>query len=96
MQSGAEQLRDWMARRWPESSRPQRDTAEYLGWDETFVTKVVNGVRYPGLANAIMLERKTGIPVEAWVSTELDKAGEADTNNRRKPVARQGGKRRVA
>lgn len=51
----------------------QREAAEYLGWDETYVSKLLSGARVPGLDNAIHLERMTGIPVERWASTELDK-----------------------
>jgi len=72
MKTGAEQLTDWMKRRWPESQRPQRDTAEHFDWDETFIAKLVNGDRAPGLVNALRIERETGIPVEAWVSGVLD------------------------
>lgn len=72
MLSGAEQFKDWMWRRWPKSERPARDTAEYFGWDETFISKIVNGTRSPGLQNAIFIERRTGIPVEAWVTSEVD------------------------
>lgn len=98
MQSGAEQLRDWMQRRFPESERPQRDVAEFFGWDETFIAKLLaddgsSQQRKPGLANAIIIERKTGIPVEAWVSSELDESSEPVSVNGRKPQQRQGVKR---
>lgn len=76
MKTGAEQLVDWMKRRWPESTRPQNDTAAHFGWDLTFITKLVNGNRLPGLVNAVRIERETGIPVEAWVSSEVDEPAE--------------------
>jgi plasmid maintenance system antidote protein VapI len=72
MQPGAEQLKDWMDRRWPSSTRPQRDAAAHFGWDETFISKLCRGERSPGLTNAIRIERETGIPVEAWMSSDLD------------------------
>lgn len=72
MQSGATQFIDWMERRWPGSNRPQREAAAHFGWDETFISMLRTGKRTPGLTNAIRLERETGIPVEAWVSSELD------------------------
>lgn len=50
----------------------QREAADYLGWDETYVSHLVAGRRVPGLDNAILIERKTGIPVEVWASSELD------------------------
>jgi len=68
MKTGAEQLKDWMHRR----RFMQREMAEYLGWDETYVSRLLTGGRLPGLDNALHLERKTGIPVEVWASSELD------------------------
>lgn len=67
----------------------QREAAEHFGWDETFVSRLLaDGARHqkPGLDNAIKIERETGIPVEAWVSSELDKVAQ--------PVTTRGGKRR--
>lgn len=69
MKPGREQLKDWMHRR----RFFQKEAAEYFGWDETYVSQLVNGHRSPGLENAVKIERLSGIPVEAWVSTELDK-----------------------
>lgn len=74
MKSGPEQLKDWMHRR----RFLQREAAEYLGFDETFVSHLVNGKRSPGLDNAIILERRTGIPVEAWLSDDADTSEAAD------------------
>jgi len=71
MQHGRSQLRDWMKRR----EFTQREAAAYLGIDETFLTKLLSGVRQPGLTNAVKLERHTGIPIEAWMSSEQ---GETD------------------
>lgn len=84
MQSGAEQLRDWMERRWPLSARKQREAAEYFDWDETFIAKLVTGARLPGLNNAVKIERHTGIPVEAWVSSEIDIPEPVASGTRRK------------
>lgn len=84
MKSGPEQLKEWMERRWSLSLRPQRDTAEHFAWDETFISQLVTGKRTPGLTNAIRIERETGIPVEAWVSSELDEhATSASTKSRK-------------
>lgn len=88
MQSGQEQFRNWIERRFPNSPRKQRDAAEYFGWDETFIAKLLADPpqqRKPGLINAIVIERHTGIPVEAWVSTELDeteRVGATERENR--------------
>jgi transcriptional regulator with XRE-family HTH domain len=72
MKSGAEQLKDWMHRR----RFLQKEAAEHFGFDVTFVSQLVNGKRTPGLDNAILIERATGIPVEAWLSHEDDKSVE--------------------
>lgn len=81
MQSGAEQLKDWMHRR----RFLQREAADYLGFDETFVSQLVNGRRVPGLENAVVIERRTGIPVEAWMPTAVDETVSAPAP---KPVKR--------
>jgi transcriptional regulator with XRE-family HTH domain len=81
MQSGPEQLKDWMRRR----GFTQADAARYLEVDEPYVSVLSSGKRTPGLANAIRLERLTGIPVEAWASNALDEPEE--------PVAAGGRKR---
>lgn len=65
---GAAQLADWMARRG--FNQPQ--TADYFKWDLTFINKLLGRHRLPGLVNALIIERATGIPVEAWVPSELD------------------------
>lgn len=70
MQSGPEQLKDWMHRR----RFLQREAAEYLGWHETYISQLLTGARTPGLDNAVHIERQTGIPIEAWTSTDLDTA----------------------
>jgi len=69
MQSGATQLLAWIRRR----GFSQREAAEYLGWEETFISKLVNGERTPGLTNAVKIEDLTGIPTKAWVSSRVDK-----------------------
>lgn len=50
----------------------QADAARYLGWPEPFLSKLLSGSRTPQLRNAIKLERLTGIPVEAWLSSDVD------------------------
>lgn len=62
------------------------DAAAYFGWDQTFISKLLNGHRSPGLTNALHIERHTGIPCEAWESSELDKS--------KKPVTIKVGKHR--
>lgn len=80
MKSGREQLTDWMKRR----GLTARETAAQFGWDETFVSKIVRGERRPGLTNAVKIERETGIPVAAWLSSELDESDRLVTSDARK------------
>jgi len=56
----------------------QREAADYFGWDETYVSQLVNGRRSPGLENAIHIERHTGIAVEAWMSNDVDTPEQPD------------------
>lgn len=84
MEAGAKQLQEWMDRRWPLSERKAREAAEHFGWDESFISQLLRGDRRPGLTNAIKIERKSGIPVEAWVSSELDEMESVPAGNGRK------------
>lgn len=70
MKTGADQLRDWISRRFPNSSKPQRDAADHFGWTEKYISLLVNGKQTPGLPNAVKIEDETGIPVETWVASE--------------------------
>lgn len=74
--TGIAHLKDWMQRR---QLRSQRELAQYLDLDERCVSQVLTGQRGPGLRNAILIERKTGIPVEVWLSSELDEMEDATT-----------------
>ena len=85
MQSGSEQFKDWMRRR----IFTQADAARHLQLEESYVSVLANGKRSPGLATAIKLERLTGIPVEAWASTERDESDEPIGAVSRKGSARQ-------
>lgn len=88
MQSGSEQLKDWMRRR----GFTQADAARYLEFDEPYISVLTSDKRTPGLANAILLERLTGIPVEAWVASELDESEPAAATAGRKRQGSQGDK----
>lgn len=68
MRSGPEQLRDWIERR----GFNYEETARHLGLDPSVLTKLANGTRNAGLKIALIIERKTGIPVEAWASVDSD------------------------
>lgn len=80
MGSGPQQLTDWIRRR----GFSYEETARYLGLDPSVVTKLANGTRNAGLRIALVIERKTGIPVEAWASVDADTVGELVTAGSRK------------
>lgn len=46
-----------------------RETARIFGFHFTVLSNYVTGKRLPGRENAILIERETGIPVEAWSPT---------------------------
>lgn len=62
MPVGPQELKDWINRR----DFNYEEAARYLGLDPSVVTKLANGTRNAGLKIALIIERKTGIPVEAW------------------------------
>lgn len=84
MQSGAEQLQDWMRRR----GFNQADAARYLEIPEADISRMSRGLNSPGLNKAILIAKRTGIPVEAWASSDLDEETTA--------VPRGNGKRKLA
>jgi len=84
MEAGPEQLRDWMDRR----QVNQVETAAILELNEVFLSQILNRQRRPGLANAVKIERGTGIPAESWLLTEIRNGDEDEA-----PVA---AKRRLA
>jgi len=86
MKPGHEQFKDWIERRFPNSDRKAREAAALFGWEESFISKLVRGDRTPGLTNAHIIERETGISTEAWLSSALD--------NTSQPIAASTGKRR--
>lgn len=67
MQNGRERLRQWIDR----SKINQREASALLGFDETYLSQILNGKRRPGLDTAVQIERVTGIAVEAWTATEI-------------------------
>lgn len=79
MQSGRERLREWIER----SKLTQRTAAELLGMHYTFVNQILSGRRSPALGTAVWIERITGIPVEAWMPTEVDGERQTVTAGRR-------------
>lgn len=81
METAPEQLQAWMERR----GLDQRQTAEYFGWTESFISHIMAERRTPGLVNAVKIEAHTGIPPRCWVPSAVDKAPKQ---------ARQAGKKR--
>jgi transcriptional regulator with XRE-family HTH domain len=67
MQSARERLRQWIER----SKLSQREAAELLGFDQTYLSQILNGKRNPGLDNAVKIEERTGVTVKAWASNDL-------------------------
>lgn len=82
--TGRERLARWMER----SRLNQRQTAQIFGVHFAYLSQILSGRRSPGLANAITIERETGIPVEAWVPTEVGDYAET--------IAGRDGKRKVS
>lgn len=75
--TGAEQLKAWIERRFNGS---QKDAVEYLGIpgiDEVVLSKILNAGRRPELEKLVILEEKTGVPVRAWVSSQVDESPKA-------------------
>lgn len=68
MKPAREQLREWLTR----AKLTQRAAARAFGMHYTFLSQILNSDRSPALATAVRLERITGIPVEAWLTTDDD------------------------
>ena len=79
--SGRERLAQWLER----SKLNQREAAVLLGMHFTHFNQILSGRRTPGLANAVTIERATGIPAEAWLASEVgelaDVVGAEDGNS---------------
>lgn len=63
MADGCDELKKWIAKRGLE----QQEVAEILGCHESYVSQILHRKRTPALANAVRIERVTGIPVETWL-----------------------------
>jgi transcriptional regulator with XRE-family HTH domain len=70
MQAAREQLRAWLRR----SKMKQKELARLLSVSEVYVSQLLKGIRSPGLANAFLIERHTGISAEAWLLSEVSPA----------------------
>ena len=74
--SGAERLREYRDRH----KYNQRDLAELLEINEVNLSRLINGIRNPGLLTAVRIEQVTGIPVESWL---LNRVGKSDRRRRK-------------
>lgn len=86
IEPGASQLRDWMRRR---GFNTQAEVAGFLEIDQRFVSEFLNEQRRPGLKIALVIERKTGIPVEAWEASGVDELSEKVPASARKSNIRK-------
>lgn len=75
MKSGRQLLREWMDR----SSMNGVQAATHIGIHTTYLSQILGNVRTPGLTNALLIERATGIPVEAWAPKQLSDLSFADS-----------------
>lgn len=62
---GRERLAAWIER----SKLTQRAAAKLLGFHYTALNQILSGRHVPALANAMKIERVTGIAAEAWLPT---------------------------
>jgi transcriptional regulator with XRE-family HTH domain len=62
MQSGAQQLAEWIRRR----SEKKREIAELFGISAGYLSMFLSGERAPGREVALRIYEFTGIPVGAW------------------------------
>lgn len=68
MPSALEQFVAWRKRR----GFNQAEAADFFGWHFTYINKVERGKLIPNLSKLVKIERASGIPVSAWVTTEVD------------------------
>lgn len=66
---GAQAVLDWIDRQ----GLNQRQAAVKIGIGHDYLNHIVCGRSKVGLSTALRIERTTGIPVEAWDSTGVDK-----------------------
>ena len=81
---GRDRLKQWIER----AHLSQRQAAHLFGMHYTFLNQILSGRKLPGLANAIAIERETGIATRTWMPTTVGKSSAA--------IASRSRKRRVA
>ena len=75
MNEGRARLLQWLER----SKLSQAEAAKIIVIHRAYLNHIVTGDRVPGLDIAVKIERATGIPVEAWLSTSDAKTAEPDS-----------------
>jgi DNA-binding transcriptional regulator YdaS (Cro superfamily) len=70
MTSGCVRLNDWIER----SKLNQRAAAKILGVHPVVLCQWLSGQRTPGLDNAHLIEKVTGISTESWLLTPISPA----------------------
>lgn len=83
-QSAVDQLRAWIRKRF----RTNVEAAEYLGIpgiDDVVLNKILNAGRRPELEKLVIIEEKTGIPLRAWASSQVDERDVVGSVKSRKP-----------
>lgn len=69
MTRGPELLRGYAER----TRRKQNELAEYLELTDAHLSQILSRKRSPGLATAVRIEDKTGVPIRSWVDTPVGK-----------------------
>ena len=72
MNHGAALLIGWLKR----THTTQAELAREMGVHFTLVSQWTRGERRPGLAKAVILQSKTGIPVHAWAASPVDESAD--------------------
>ncbi len=75
-----ERLKAWIAR----AGLTQRAAAQLFGMHYTFLNQILTGRRSPALANAVKIERETGIAAGAWVPTDVGRVTGTTAGSARK------------
>jgi len=71
--SGAELLKAWI-KRCKFSNVQAANFLNIPGVDDVVLNKILNAGRRPELEKLIIIEEKTGVPVKAWASSDLDES----------------------
>lgn len=81
MVNGRDRLQQWIER----SKLNQKEAAEVIGIDPVSLSLILNGKREPGLANAVKIERVTGVTVDSWLQSEFSTVASSKPTMNGKP-----------